>query len=276
MNKQEAIERIKKFSEYPGTYPCAIVRTPNVIEVIKCIEEPKNENHLHDIKSQIEYLLEHGPGKIKSLRMLENMVDNMITGHWLSGEKNREASWQDAIQFLEDHFGCEIPRNLDQVIEGFKSMSGLMNTVEFELDKQGSNLTSKEFVLEALERYKQKVKVPAFVAEWVREHCYMGKYVCLERFMCQYNNVELPTDLYNYYDSDKDGARDKVISAILDGYEVEEEPKYRVKIGNGYFINYQGRGCLISPHEKDGIMNFDSMKEANRTADIVGGTVEKV
>nr|DAL96325.1 MAG TPA: Protein of unknown function (DUF1642) [Caudoviricetes sp.] len=74
----------------------------------------------------------------------------------------------------------------------------------------------------------QKVKVPAFVAEWINQHCYLGKYVCLERFMCQYNNVELPTDLYNYYDRDKDGARDKIISAILDGYEVEEEPKYRV------------------------------------------------
>ncbi|MGK0605469.1 DUF1642 domain-containing protein [Enterococcus gilvus] len=67
-----------------------------------------------------------------------------------------------------------------------------------------------------------------------------------------------------------------MIDAIWNGYEVEEEPKYRVKIGNGYFVNYQGRGCLISPHEKDGIMNFDSMKEANRTADTVGGTVEKV
>lgn len=67
-----------------------------------------------------------------------------------------------------------------------------------------------------------------------------------------------------------------MIDAIWNCYEVEEEPKYRVKVGNGYFINYQGRGCLISPHEKDGIMNFDSMKEANRTADTVGGTVEKV
>ena len=145
-------------------------------------------------------------------------------------DEPREASWQDAIQFLEDHFGCEIPRNLDQVIEGFKSMSGLMNSVEFELDKQGSKLSSKEFVLEALGRYKQKVKVPAFVDKWISKHYYMGKYVCLERFMCQYNSVELPTDLYNYYDSDKEGARDKVISAILDGYEVEEEPKYYLVI----------------------------------------------
>lgn len=90
-----------------------------------------------------------------------------------------------------------------------------------------------------------------------------------------------------YYRKDKAGENENAIDwlvkhpekymrAWLDGYEVEEEPKYRVKVGNGYFINYQGRGCLISPHEKDGIMNFDSMKEANRTADTVGGTVEKV
>lgn len=41
MNKQEAIECIKNFSEYPATYPCAIVRTPSVIEVIKEMDEPK-------------------------------------------------------------------------------------------------------------------------------------------------------------------------------------------------------------------------------------------
>ncbi|MBO0413203.1 DUF1642 domain-containing protein [Enterococcus hulanensis] len=41
MNKQEAIECIKNFSEYPAIYPCAIVRTPSVIEVIKEMDEPK-------------------------------------------------------------------------------------------------------------------------------------------------------------------------------------------------------------------------------------------
>lgn len=191
--------------------------------------------------------------------------------------ESRGASWQDAIEILEDHFSCEIPRNLDQVIEGFKSMSGLMNSVEFELDKRGSKLTSKEFVLEALERYKQKVKVPAFVAEWIKKHCYMGKHVCLERFMCQYNNVELPTDLYNYYDSDKDGARDKVICAILDGYEVEEEPKWVVKVDdNAYFVDFFDS---LTPHLVDGlgweVMRLDDKSKADAVALIIGGKAEK-
>lgn len=46
--------------------------------------EPEFNDYLCDIKSQIEYLRIHGPGKIKSLRMLQNMVDNMITGCWSS------------------------------------------------------------------------------------------------------------------------------------------------------------------------------------------------
>lgn len=50
----------------------------------KQLDEPEFNDYLCDIKSQIEYLRIHGPGKIKSLRMLQNMVDNMITGCWSS------------------------------------------------------------------------------------------------------------------------------------------------------------------------------------------------
>lgn len=160
-------------------------------------------------------------------------------------------------------------------------MSGLMNSVEFELDKRGSKLTSKEFVLEALERYKQKVKVPAFVAEWIKKHCYMGKHVCLERFMCQYNNVELPTDLYNYYDSDKDGARDKVICAILDGYEVEEEPKWIVKDCEGEFVyDLHLSGVEITAYRSNctgfDVLLFTEKSKADAVALLVSGEVEKV
>lgn len=54
------------------------------IQLAKQIEEPEFNDYLCDIKSQIDYLRIHGPGKIKSLRMLQNMVDNMITGCWSS------------------------------------------------------------------------------------------------------------------------------------------------------------------------------------------------
>lgn len=120
----------------------------------------------------------------------------------------------------------------------------------------------------------QKVKVPACVAEYIEAHRKWGPGIFIGDWLADNDAV----DKWLYNNSEKENNRRFLIAvkAFVEGYEIEEEPKYRVKIGNGYFVNYQGRGCLISPHEKDGIMNFDSMKEANRTADTVGGTVEKV
>lgn len=118
----------------------------------------------------------------------------------------------------------------------------------------------------------QKVKVPAFVAPFIEKLKITNRRYGVELEKA-YNNEE-DEELVNWLWFNENVLT--LFRALEKGYEVEEEPKYRVKIGNGYFVNYQGRGCLISPHEKDGIMNFDSMKEANRTADTVGGTVEKV
>ncbi|MBC9706491.1 MAG: DUF1642 domain-containing protein, partial [Enterococcus sp.] len=57
-------------------------------------------------------------------------------------------------------------------------------------------------------------------------------------------------------------------------YEVEKEPLYRVKIGEGYFVEYQGRGALIMPDCNKEIKIFDSKSDAERTAQTIGGTVE--
>ncbi|HGF7632432.1 TPA: DUF1642 domain-containing protein [Enterococcus faecium] len=64
--------------------------------------------------------------------------------------------------------------------------------------------------------------------------------------------------------------------AWLIGYEVEKEPLYRVKIGEGYFVEYQGRGALIMPDCNKEIKIFDSKSDAERTAQTIGGTVEEV
>ncbi|MEX1551812.1 DUF1642 domain-containing protein [Enterococcus sp. C50] len=64
--------------------------------------------------------------------------------------------------------------------------------------------------------------------------------------------------------------------AWLDGYEVEKEPLYRVKLGEGYFVEYQGRGALIIPDDNKEIKVFDSKSDAERTAQTIGGTVEEV
>ncbi|XIQ42061.1 DUF1642 domain-containing protein [Enterococcus faecium] len=64
--------------------------------------------------------------------------------------------------------------------------------------------------------------------------------------------------------------------ACFVGYEVEKEPLYRVKIGEGYFVEYQGRGALIMPDCNKEIKIFDSKSDAERTAQTIGGTVEEV
>ncbi|NVN79637.1 DUF1642 domain-containing protein [Enterococcus avium] len=189
-------------------------------------------------------------------------------------DEPREASWQDAIQFLEDHFGCEIPRNLDQVIEGFKSMSGLMNSVEFELDKRGSKLTSKEFVLEALERYKQKVKVPAFVAEKMKRYK-----TALWMLSSEYFDTSSEADsdeLANWIDQNSE----KFFRAWLDGYEVEEEPKWVVKVGNLYFCGWEDTTAQFVMNtvlgEDESIIKYKNEGTASSVAKNLGGTVEKV
>ncbi|MGM0107933.1 DUF1642 domain-containing protein [Enterococcus sp. AZ172] len=68
------------------------------------------------------------------------------------------------------------------------------------------------------------------------------------------------------------------IRSLLDGYEVKKEPLYRVKLGEGYFVEYQGRGALIMiiPDDNKEIKIFDSKSDAERTAQTIGGTVEEV
>ncbi|WP_368756624.1 hypothetical protein [Enterococcus avium] len=84
MNKQEIIDYLKGQTEWSGNHHYILVNKSELISMIEDLDELEFKNYLRDIKSQIDYLRIHGPGKIKSLRMLQNMVDNMITGCWSS------------------------------------------------------------------------------------------------------------------------------------------------------------------------------------------------
>ena len=68
----------------------------------------------------------------------------------------------------------------------------------------------------------------------------------------------------------------ETLLSLYNGYEVEKEPLYRVKIGEGYFVEYQGRGALIMPDCNKEIKIFDSKSDAERTAQTIGGAVEEV
>ena len=68
----------------------------------------------------------------------------------------------------------------------------------------------------------------------------------------------------------------EILIRMKDGYEVKKEPLYRVNLGEGYFVEYQGRGALIIPDGNEEIKIFDSKSDAERTAQTIGGIVEEV
>lgn len=92
-----------------------------------------------------------------------------------------------------------------------------------------------------------------------------------------WENWKWTADFYEWLAKDSDTLY-ILCDALRYGYEVEKEPLYRVKLGEGYFVEYQGRGALIMiiPDDNKEIKIFDSKSDAERTAQTIGGTVEEV
>lgn len=122
----------------------------------------------------------------------------------------------------------------------------------------------------------QKPVVPQFVADWFEDN----------KDDLEFAIWKLTIDSNSNYTKNKNEMRHwiqyapnkpyKTLIGMLNGYEVEKEPLYRVKIGEGYFVEYQGRGALIMPDCNKEIKIFDSKSDAERTASTIGGTVEEV
>lgn len=71
---------------------------------------------------------------------------------------------------------------------------------------------------------------------------------------------------------------EKYMRAWLDGYEVEKEPKWVVKVDdNAYFVDFFDS---LTPHLVDGlgweVMRLDDKSKADAVALIIGGKAEKV
>lgn len=195
MNKQDAIERIKKISEYPATYPCAIVRTPNAIEVIKSIHEPKITD-----QQAWNKIAEYYPETVQSLRI-----------------------------------------TLDHAVYGQEAES-------------------------------QKVKVPAYVAEWIeRNKSGDVQLIIILKYFGQWyemnENENLNDEICKWVIENSE----TFMRAWLDGYEIEEEPKWIVRIGKIYLTGNQSYSFC-----KEDSTVFEIEKFAEEAAEKTGGKVEKV
>lgn len=120
--------------------------------------------------------------------------------------------------------------------------------------------------------YNPKVKIPKFVAEWLeikkknKDSLHVsidGDWQIMPEVMKEWLFVEFNDEVF---------AR-----AWLDGYEVEEEPKYYVKIGNGYFSGYDESKVTYvldnAPGELTYALVYDDKHEAETDASDIGGEV---
>ncbi len=177
---------------------------------------------------------------------------------------------------------------------GYVQGNRLINYIE-QLNESEENLAStiklltnlepddflKELKLYGLAEEPQKVKVPEFVVEWFEENKHNLNFAIYE--LCEAGKV--PVDLYEgltdferwfYLNHDID-----TLIRMQDGYEVEEEPKWVVKIednGSAYFVDFFDE---LQPHLVYGlsgeVMRFDSEDKANAIVTLIEcGTVEKV
>lgn len=122
----------------------------------------------------------------------------------------------------------------------------------------------------------QKHVMPKFVADWFEDNKHALDLAIFTKIR-ELDGKRYPheTDFENWLDNAENNPIETLIR-MKDGYEVEKEPLYRVKIGEGYFVEYQGRGALIMPDCNKEIKIFDSKTDAERTAQTIGGTVEEV
>lgn len=131
------------------------------------------------------------------------------------------------------------------------------------------------------ETQPQKPVVPKFVAEWFEasKHALdLAIFIAIRGL----DDEEWPhkTDFENWLDVSKNKPIETLIR-MKDGYEVEKEPKWVVKIednGSAYFVDFFDE---LQPHLVCGlsgeVMRFDSEDKANAIVTLIEcGTVEKV
>ena len=157
--------------------------------------------------------------------------------------------------------------NVKQLIEKYKKLEGVW-------DAEGAELARQIFLqdLEQLDE-PEKVKIPQFVADWIEDVKKNG--LLKENFSGNRIGISVGDDVQRvlYFIFQKRMVEGEVLDWILDntnnfarawldGYEVEEEPKYTVKFKatNQYLCDDDGIGLHISPSFRSNFRKSDLEK----------------
>ncbi|PQG93559.1 DUF1642 domain-containing protein [Enterococcus faecium] len=175
--------------------------------------------------------------------------------------------------------------NKQELIDKLASLVGSIEDFKGISTFHDGKYAGLEHALELIQQLdeQQKLILPKCAEQWIEGHCAPSDVVNLFiEVTCATDSDGFidskwrwSTDFYEWLANDADTLY-ILCDALRYGYEVEKEPLYRVKIGEGYFVEYQGRGALIMPDCNKEIKIFDSKTDAERTAQTIGGTVEEV
>lgn len=131
----------------------------------------------------------------------------------------------------------------------------------------------------------QKVKVSAFVAKWISK-CRELSWILPDLLAPEAFESSFARTTEEWLRQNKQNY-DILARAWLDGYEVEEEPKWVVKYkpgnldNNWYFIGFCGGDRTLQPNcanriDCDTVIKFKDRSKAEAVATLIDGTVEKV
>ncbi|EOS8095791.1 DUF1642 domain-containing protein [Enterococcus hirae] len=164
--------------------------------------------------------------------------------------------------------------------EGIKELEiHKMKSEDIRADCYNDGINAGIAVMKKLDELQQPV-VPKFVAEWFENN---KDALDLAIFMAirELDDEEWPhkTDFENWLDV----AENKPIETLIrmrDGYEVEKEPLYCVKIGKGYFSGFDDTKVTYVIDDAPGALaqrvKYETREEAEMDAIQIGGTVEEV
>ncbi|MFI3619707.1 DUF1642 domain-containing protein [Enterococcus avium] len=126
----------------------------------------------------------------------------------------------------------------------------------------------------------QKVKVPAYVAEWIeRNKSGDVQLIIILKYFGQWyemnENENLNDEICKWVIENSE----TFMRAWLDGYEIEEEPKWVVKVGNLYFCGWEDTTAQFVMNtvlgEDESIIKYKNEGTASSVAKNLGGTAEK-
>ena len=145
---------------------------------------------------------------------------------WIARDKN---GWLYAYDMEPEKmaYDWKTTKSNDYIEEGYR----LFPSVKWE-DEKPTKIDDLIRDYESHQVLQPKATIPQYVADWIEEVKGLTRKFKLELL---FNTVQMPDDVYDWLD-ERYGDTDILAKAWLDGFEVEKEKLYTVRLANGSIL----------------------------------------